>query len=76
MKQIVKQIIEYENREYDEFMEYQEKRILELKELQKRKNRGENVDLSGVLYSLRKSGVLDAKNNIAMPYLTVLGKER
>ena len=38
MEQIIKQIIECENKEYDEFMEYQEKRILELKELQKEKS--------------------------------------
>lgn len=67
MVQIVKQIIDCENKEYDEFMKYQEKRILELKELQKRKKRGEDVDLSGVLRGLRKSGILDSKNNIAMP---------
>lgn len=76
LEQIIKQIIEYENKEYDEFMEYQEKRILELKELQKRKKRGEDIDLSSVLSGLRKSGILDSENNIAMPYLAVLGKER
>lgn len=39
LEQIVKQIIAYENKEYDEFAKHQEKKILELKELQKRKEK-------------------------------------
>lgn len=71
LEQIVKQIIAYENKEYDEFAKHQEKKILELKELQKRKENGEDVDISGILQDLRKSGILDSENNIAMPYLAV-----
>lgn len=71
LEQIVKQIIAYENKEYDEFTKHQEKKILELKELQKRKENGEDVDISGILQDLRKSGILDSENNIAMPYLAV-----
>ena len=62
LEQIIKQIIECENKEYDEFMEYQEKRILELKELQKRKKRGEDIDLSSVLSGLRKGVMLRSSN--------------
>lgn len=71
LEQIVKQIIAYENKEYDEFAKHQEKKILELKELQKRKENGEDVDISSILQDLRKSGILDSENNIAMPYLAV-----
>jgi len=76
LEQIIKQIIKCENREYDEFIEYQEKRILELKELQRKQKNGEDVDLSGILNGLRKSGILDSENNIAMPYLAAFGKGR
>lgn len=73
LEQIVNRIIECENQEYDEFMDYQERRIAELKELQKRKNNGESVDISGILLSLRKSGILDSNNNIMQPYSFVMG---
>lgn len=68
MEEAVKQIIQLENEEYVEFMEYQKRRILELQEMLEKKNRGENVDVSEILSSLRRSGVLDDNNNISEMY--------
>lgn len=68
MEDTIRQIIEVENKEYDEFMEYQKERISELQDMLARKNRGEEIDISGILSSLKRSGILDDNNNISRRY--------
>lgn len=69
MEETIRQILDVENREYDEFVEYQKERISELQEMLERKNRGENIDISDILSSLRRSGILDNNNNISKRYV-------
>lgn len=69
MEETIRQILDVENREYDEFVEYQKERITELRELLERKNRGEDIDISDVLSSLKRSGILDNNNNISKRYV-------
>lgn len=68
MEDTIRQILEAENKEYDEFMEYQKERISELQDMLARKNRGEEIDISGILSSLKRSGILDDNNNISRRY--------
>lgn len=76
MSQMVQSIIECQNRDYEMFMDYQEKKIRELQSVKDKQKRGEQVDLSGVLSSLRKSGILDSENKIAQPYAMALNNGR
>lgn len=76
MGQMVQSIIECQNRDYEMFMDYQEKKIRELQSVKDKQKRGEQVDLSGVLSSLRKSGILDSENKIAQPYAMALNNGR
>lgn len=69
MEETIRQILDVENREYDEFVEYQKERISEFQEMLERKNRGENIDISDILSSLKRSGILDNNNNISKRYV-------
>lgn len=64
MKTIINQIISIENQENEKFMEYQRKRIKELKETIQRKMNGETVDINNILDDLKHTGILDKKNLI------------
>lgn len=55
-------------KERKDFMLLQRKRLDQLKEMQKAKKRGEEVDISSVISELQNSGILDKNGNLKKIY--------
>ena len=64
----IEKIISVSNWEFDEFSNYQQQRINELKKLKEQQKQGVSIDVSPIVKSLQRSGFLDKHGEIAEPY--------
>lgn len=69
MANTIKEIVDAYNNSESRFMEYQQRRLKELQERIKAKERGEVVDVSDIVQDWKESGILDSEGNIAKFYL-------
>lgn len=71
MPLVIERIISIERAEADAFMKIQQKRLTELKEMERKKNAGEVIDVKPIVKGLQEAGILDEKGNLAAPYRSV-----
>lgn len=68
MANTIKEIVDAYNNSESRFMEYQQRRLKELQERIKAKERGEVVDVSDIIKRWQAAGILDSNGNIAEIY--------
>lgn len=61
-------IVNNEIKNQREYMDIQRKRIVELKKMKSDIEKGKKVDISGVILSLQKSGIIDKNGKIKKRY--------
>ncbi len=69
MAAIIEQIIEVENRGNAALIKIQQKRISQLKKIQKRQQEGKKIQAKRIVDNLKSSGILDKDGNLAFPYV-------
>lgn len=62
------QIVMLEQSETKEFIKKQEKRLKNLKDIQKRQEEGKKIQKQRVINQLKSSGILDDSGELAKPY--------
>lgn len=68
MVDTIEKIIAYDNSIEQHFMDYQEKRLKELKIMVARKERGEDVDISEIIDKLKRVGILNEDGTLSSRY--------
>lgn len=60
----IDKINQMENRENQKFLEYQDRRIYELKNMLDRQSKGEFVDVSEIIQDFKDIGIIDKNGNV------------
>ena len=60
----IDKINQMENRENQKFLEYQDRRIYELKNILDRQSKGEFVDVSEIIQDFKDIGIIDKNGNV------------
>ena len=68
MAVVIERIIMTERSDSDAFIKYQNKRLHQLREIQKRKEEGKRIKRGIIISELKASGVLDESGKLAKPY--------
>ena len=68
MPVIIERIISIERAETDEFIKQQNKRLEQLKAIERRKNEGKKIHKKPIIEELQRAGILDEHGNLAAPY--------
>lgn len=68
MTNTIERIISYDNSVEDNFRNYQQKRIQELKTILEKQNNGEEVDISDIIQNLKEIGILNEDNTWSSYY--------
>lgn len=68
MTNTIEEIIAYNNSIEKDFINYQKKRLKELKSMRARQKRGEDVDISEIIDNLKKIGILNEDGTLSSRY--------
>lgn len=68
MPVVIEEIVHAQHMESDAFIRTQQKRLMQLKEIQQRKNNGKRVKKNRIVKELQESGILDKNGNLSKYY--------
>lgn len=68
MPMVIEKIIRIERSESNAFIRIQQKRLLQLKEIEQRKQEGKKIQKGRIVKELQASGILDENGNLSKYY--------
>lgn len=68
MTNTIERIISYDNSLEQHFLDYQEKRLQQLKDMLYRKEHGEDIDISEIINNLKEIGILNKDGTLSSYY--------
>ena len=68
MTMVIERIIKTENAESTAFIKKQEKRLEQLRHIERRKQEGKRIPIKQIIAELQEAGILDESENLAFPY--------
>lgn len=68
MPVIIEEIVRIQRKDSDEFIKIQQRRLIQLKEIEQRKRDGKKVQTGRIIKELQVSGILDASGNLSKIY--------
>lgn len=68
MPVIIEEIVRIQRKDSDEFIKIQQRRLIQLKEIEQRKRDGKKVQTGRIIKELQASGILDASGNLSKIY--------
>lgn len=68
MSTIIDEIVRVQRKESDVFIKMQQKRLIQLREIEQRKQDGKKIQTGRIVKELQASGILDADGNLSKIY--------
>ncbi len=68
MPVIIEKIIRFERAETDAFIKHQNKRLVQLRAIERRKKEGKRIRKKPIIEELQRAGILDENGDLAVPY--------
>lgn len=65
---IIEEIVRVQRQDSDAFIKIQQKRLIQLKEIEQRKQNGQRIQAGRIVRNLQASGILDADGNLSKKY--------
>lgn len=65
---IIEEIVRVQRKDSDEFIKIQQRRLVQLKEIEQRKRDGKKVQTGRIIKELQLSGILDESGNLSKKY--------
>lgn len=68
MPMIIEEIVRVQRQDSDAFIKIQQKRLIQLREIEQRKQNGKKIQTGRIVRNLQSSGILDANGNLSKKY--------
>lgn len=68
MPMIIEEIVRVQRKDSDAFIRIQQKRLIQLREIEQRKQEGKRIQTGRIVKELKSSGILDENGNLSKKY--------